>query len=190
MMKYQVDDDDVVVEFSSLIVRKGVTGLSVYTAAASQQDSETTRMGDGIKSKTVSLHSCELSWPRGRKKELGSLSKGGGFEGGPFDVLGYVPDLRSSFQEPSAIGKGVLSTLGQPISSVNCPGERDLAFCRPQSRTRDLKLVELAIRRRFRAVEYDVPWLCVVTSTVLDLIEIPAKQVEGVVTGYYNKRNE
>lgn len=51
-MKYQVDDDDVVVEFSSLIVRKGVTGLSVYTAAASQRDSETTRMGDGIKSKS------------------------------------------------------------------------------------------------------------------------------------------
>jgi hypothetical protein len=43
-----------------------------------------------------------------------------------------------------------------------------LAFRRPQSRTRDLKLVELVIRRRFRAVKYDVLWLCVVTGTVLD----------------------
>lgn len=45
---------------------------------------------------------------RGGKKELDSLSKGGvrGVEGGPLGVLGYVPDLRSSFQKLSALGEG------------------------------------------------------------------------------------
>ena len=73
-------------------MRKGVEGLSVYTAAASQRDNEGGRW-DQIQNSLDPL----VRAVGGRKKELDSLSKGG-VKGGPLGVLGYVPDVRSSFQ--------------------------------------------------------------------------------------------
>jgi hypothetical protein len=143
-------------------------------------------MGDGIKSKS------NLDPPvralEGRKKELDSLSKGG-VKGGPLGVLGYVPDPRSSFQKPSALGGGrVLSTS---VSSVNCPrGKRFGVSSSSESYQRS---------ETCRVGNSSTVPSCRVRRDVVvrrheyrsRSIEISAKQVEGVVTGYYyNKRNE
>lgn len=96
-MKYQVDDDDDVVEFSSLIVRKWVEGLSVYTAAASQRDDE-----DGRWDQIQNSLDPPVRAVGGRKKELDSLSKGGVEGGGSFGRARLCS--RSQIFFPKAVG--------------------------------------------------------------------------------------
>lgn len=94
-----------------------------------QPVSETTRMGDGIKSKTVSIHPCELLEAERKNLILSPKEGSWGFEGVPLGVLGYVPDLRSSFQKPSALGgKGVLSTSLSSVLASIVPGKEIWRF--------------------------------------------------------------
>jgi hypothetical protein len=58
----------------------------------------------GSNPRTNSIHSYELLGAERKNLILSPKEGSWGFEGGPLGVLGYVPDLRSSFQKPSALG--------------------------------------------------------------------------------------
>jgi hypothetical protein len=124
--------------------------------------------------RAISIHPCELL--KAERKNL-ILSPKEGSRGVLWasSAMFQIPDLLSKSRRH--LGEG--GSFRRRFLASIVPGERDLAFRRPQSRTRDLKLVELVIRRRFRAVGYDVMWLCVVTSTVPDRSRYRPNKLKG-----------